>query len=76
MPGGAEVRLRGDGFDFSPYLIRTPVLGRLRLPLRHFDAVQLEEDGTMLDTIELRLLGVRLGRVTMRLSRVAATPGS
>jgi hypothetical protein len=67
MPGGTEVQLRSDGFDFNPYVIRTPILGRLRLPFRHFDTVRLEEDGTMVDTIELRFLGVRVGRVRMRL---------
>lgn len=69
MPGGAVVRSRRDGFDFSPYVIRTPILGPLRLPLRHNDRVKLEDDNTMIDSIELRLLGVLVGTVTMRLRR-------
>ena len=69
MPGGARVHVRRDGFDFSPYAIRTPVLGRLRLPLRYHDRVQLEADGVLTDTIELRFRGVRVGTVTMRLRR-------
>jgi len=72
MPGGAEVHPRSDGFDFTPYVIRTRVLGPLRIPLRHLDTVQLEPDGTMLDIIELRFLGLRVGRVTMRLHRTSA----
>ncbi len=74
MPGGAEVRPRSDGFDFTPYVIRTHVLGPLRIPLRHIDTVQLEPDGTLLDTIELGFLGLRVGRVTMRLHRTSACP--
>jgi hypothetical protein len=69
MPGGAQVHARDDGFDFTPYVIRTPVLGRLRMRLRYRDSVRLTGDGEMVDTIELRALGVRVGRVTMRLRR-------
>lgn len=72
MPGGAEVHPRNDGFDFTPYVIRTPVVGRLRLPLRHVDTVQLKPDGTLLDTIELSFLGLRVGKVTIRLHRASA----
>src|SRR5947209_3644230 len=59
MPGGAGLHPRSGGFDFDPYVIRTRVLGPIRVPLRHFDTVQLQADGTMLDTIELRFLGIR-----------------
>ena len=75
MPGGAVVRPRADGFDFTPYVIRTPLIGPLRLPLRYFDEVHLEDDGTMIDTIELRFLGIRLARVTMRLRRTSPKRG-
>jgi GrpB-like predicted nucleotidyltransferase (UPF0157 family) len=69
MPVGAEVRPRANGFDFSPYVIRTPVLGRLRLPLRYLDSVELMPDGTMVDSIELRLLRICVGRVRLVLRR-------
>jgi uncharacterized protein DUF3833 len=69
MPGGAEIRVRPDGFDFSPYVIHSPVLGRLRLPVRHCDTVQLIGDNDMVDTIELRVFGLRVARVTIRLER-------
>lgn len=69
MPGGAEVSPRHDGFDFSPYTIRTPVLGGLRVPLRFTDSVRLLPDGTMVDRIEMRWLGVLVGAVTIRLRR-------
>jgi hypothetical protein len=71
MPISAEVRPRTDGFDFSPYVIRTPAIGRLRLSLRHVDSVTLMPDGTMIDSIEIRLLGIRLARVRMVLHRAA-----
>ena len=67
MPGGARVSARSDGFDFTPYVIRTPVFGRVRVPLRHRDTVRLLAEDELLDEIELRLLGIRVGRVSMRL---------
>jgi uncharacterized protein DUF3833 len=69
MPGGAEIRVRFDGFEFSPYVIRAPVVGRLRVPVRHRDTVQLVGGGEMVDTIELSVFGVHVGHVTMRLER-------
>jgi hypothetical protein len=72
MPGGTELRLRDDGFDFTPYVIRTPVLGPLRLPLRYTDSVRLEADGTLVDRIEMRFLGAFVGRITMRLQPAGA----
>jgi hypothetical protein len=71
MPGGAIVTPRPDGFTFSSYTIKTPVLGRLRVALRFSDVVRLQPDGTMLDEIEMRYLGVRVGKVTMRLRPAA-----
>lgn len=69
MPGGAEVVTSPDGFRFSPYTLRTPVAGRLRVPLRFRDAVRIEPDGTMVDEIEMRFARLVVGRVTMRLRR-------
>lgn len=70
MPGCAMLRSRIDGFEFSPYVIRTRVLGPLRLRPSHYDSVRLEADDTMTDTIELRFLGVVVGRITVRLKRI------
>jgi hypothetical protein len=71
MPNGAEVRVHDRGFEFTPYLIRVRVGGPLHVPVRHLDTVRLADDGEMIDTIELRVLGVRVGDVTMRLRRCA-----
>lgn len=72
MPGGATVTPRPDGFTFSPYTIKMPVLGSLRVALGFSDTVRLQPDATMLDAIEMRYLGVRVGKVTMRLRPEAA----
>lgn len=76
MPQGAEVHLRSDGFDFAPYVVRTSVLGPLRLSLRAFDTVRIQADGTMLDVIELRFRGIRVARVTMCLRRIPESAAS
>jgi hypothetical protein len=67
MPGGTELRLRGDGFSFSPYQmlitappLPTPVLVRARDDCR-WDAT----NGELTDTIELRLLGIPIGRLVI-----------
>jgi hypothetical protein len=63
MPGGCEIRLAADGFSFSPYLI-TAALPILPVPVlvRCQDACRLEESGELVDTIEIRFLGLPLGR--------------
>jgi hypothetical protein len=70
MPDGAEITTRCDGFDFAPYVLRTPVLGPLRVPLRYSDRVDLTSPGTLVDRIELRFLGARIAIVTMQLHRL------
>jgi hypothetical protein len=74
MPAGAEVRLRSDGFDFTPYVVRTRVLGRLSVGLRCLDSVQLMDDGRMIDTIEARLFGICVARVRIVLRRSRRWP--
>ncbi len=68
MPGGTEIRLRADGFDFAPYrmavafpLLPVPVLVDCR------DSNRVEASGELVDTIDVSILGVPLGRQTMRL---------
>lgn len=69
MLGGTEIQLRADGFTFSPYrmLVTHPIMP---LPLQasardtcHWDPSTNE----LHDTIELRLMIVPLGRLTMRI---------
>jgi hypothetical protein len=68
MLGGTELRLRADGFSFSPYTmlidappLPIPIIVHARDSCR-WDSTQ----GELTDTIELRVLGVALGRLVMR----------
>jgi hypothetical protein len=44
----------------------------MSLTVRYLDSVKLTADGTMVDRIELRFLGVRIGRVRIVLRRDGA----
>jgi hypothetical protein len=68
MPGGAEIRLAEDGFVFSPYLISAvvPVLPTPVL-VRCHDTSRLDPSGELVNTIEVSLLGLALGRQVVRL---------
>jgi len=68
QPGGAEVLLGGDGYRIAPFTLLIPV-GPLRLPLRCREHGRLE-GRTLVDTVELRFLGLPAGRVTMRVAPV------
>lgn len=69
MPGGSEQTVGPDGFSFTPFTILTPVLGPLRVRLRCTDEIALVDSETLVDTSEMRFLGVRVGTMVMRLSR-------
>jgi hypothetical protein len=72
MPDGAQTHVRPDGFDFEPYRLRTKVVGPVRIPIRFRDQVRLTDDGqTLVDSLEMRFLGILVGRVTMRLKRTS-----
>jgi hypothetical protein len=68
MPGGTEIHLREDGYDFAPYRmsIALPLLP-FPLVVRCLDSNRLEASGEIVDEIDIYLLGVPLGRQTMRL---------
>jgi hypothetical protein len=68
MPGGSEIRLWADGFSFSPYLISVAMpLLPVALVVRCSDVCRVEGGAVLVDTIEVRFLGIPLGRQTMRL---------
>jgi hypothetical protein len=69
MPGGTEQTVGTDGFAFTPFTILAPVLGPVRIPLRCTDEIVLLNARTMLDTSEMWFLGVRIGKMVMRLER-------
>ena len=67
MPRGAELQLEERGFRFRPYVLRVPFRG-LRLRVRCDDHCWLDERGLLHDEIEMRFMGVRVGRVAMVLA--------
>jgi hypothetical protein len=70
MPRGGRQHWHARGFDFEPYLLRVRILGPVRVTVRVHDQVRLADDGkTLVDSIEARLLGILVGRVTIRLRR-------
>ena len=68
MPGGSEIKLAADGFSFSPYLI-SAVVPMLPVPVlvRCDDSSRLGPGGELVNTVEVSLLGLALGRQAMRL---------
>jgi hypothetical protein len=69
MLGGTELQLHADGFSFSPYrmLITNPLLP-IPLVVHARDSCHWHRDTQRLDdTIEMRLLAVPLGCLTMSL---------
>jgi hypothetical protein len=67
MLGGTELHLRADGFSFDPYdmLIAVPVLP-IPLVVRIRDNCRWDSaDGELSDNIEMRLLGISVGRLVM-----------
>jgi hypothetical protein len=59
MPGGADILLSADGFDFTPYLIQVKRWG-IPLRLHCLDSNRLSPSGTITDTIKLYWLGLHV----------------
>lgn len=66
MPDGAEVSLEPDGYRVWPYRFSVPV-GPVRFLLHCRDQAGLEDDGTLVDTIDFRWLGIPVARATFRM---------
>jgi hypothetical protein len=72
MLGGTDMWLRADGFTFSPYqmMIAMPPLP-VPIVIAARDACTWNNaSGELIDTIQLRLFGLSLGRMVMRLRPV------
>jgi hypothetical protein len=67
MPGGAEITVDANGYTFTPYRIWAPVLGPVKVLLRCHDEVRFSDAESLVDTIQLRFLGVHVATVTMHL---------
>jgi hypothetical protein len=72
MVGGTEVALREDGFSLGRYrlAVAVPVLP-VTILIGCRDASRLDDDGTLVNTIEISLGRIPLGRQVMRLRREA-----
>lgn len=68
MPGGSEIHLREDGFEATPYSL---IVALHPLPfsvtVQCADVCRLRPSGELVDVIDVSLLGVRLGRITITL---------
>jgi hypothetical protein len=68
MPGGTELRLHARGWEFAPYVM---VVRAVWLPIavlvRCRDRCRLDDDGTLVDEIDISLARIPLGRQVMRL---------
>jgi hypothetical protein len=76
MVGGAEIQLRADGFSFTPYrmLVASPMLP-VPVQVRAQDTCRWDASaGVLDDTIDLRLMGLPLGRLVTRLRPDGADP--
>jgi hypothetical protein len=70
MPGGTHADLREDGFSFAPYRIAVPApILPVMVLVSCRDECVLGTDGELVDSIEIRCLGLALGRLQMRLRR-------
>ena len=68
MPGGAEITVGSDGYSFA-YTIWALVFGPVKVRLKCRDEVRFVDEASLIDTIEMRFLGIHVGTVTMRLRR-------
>jgi hypothetical protein len=59
MPGGADILLSEDRFDFAPYIIQYKLWG-IPLRLRCLDTNRLSSSGMIIDTIKLLWLGFHI----------------
>lgn len=76
MPGGTELQLHADGFSFSPYqmLVAVPPLP-IPVLIRACDECRWDgATGELTDAIEIRLLGIPIGRQVMRLRPAQPAP--
>jgi hypothetical protein len=74
MLGGTEIRLQPTGYFLAPYLMLLP-LPFLAIPVvaRCFDRCELQADGSLVDTIDLAVVGIKVGRLVMHLRREEAS---
>ena len=65
LPDGAVFELYEDGYRLHPYRLISP-LGPIGVILRCEDRHTIAADGTLIDTIDARVLGIRVARIQVR----------
>jgi len=64
VPGGADILLHDHGFQFTPYLFRSPFAGRYLL-VKCLDEAHLDENGVLHDEVKMYYAGIHLATMTM-----------
>jgi hypothetical protein len=67
IPGGADMFLHEHGFKFTPYLFRSPLLGK-HITVKCLDEAILDEDGILHDHIKMYFRGIHLASMTMSIN--------
>jgi hypothetical protein len=75
MPDGADVLIDDDGYRIVPYRMTMP-LGPMSFPVRCYDSARVQEDGSLIETVDLRFGRIPLARVVMRARTVAPVSAS
>lgn len=75
MPEGAWYDLGEGGYLIRPYVLTAP-LGPVALPLRCRDQHRLAPDGTLLDSVDMHVLGVPVARLQGRARPVEGGNGA
>ena len=68
MPMGADIMLRENGFQFTPYYVWATHRGR-QWQLKCFDENVIDEQGTIHDTIRMHFLGVQVATMHLTVNR-------
>jgi hypothetical protein len=72
LPDGATVLFGDGGYSIRPFRMTVP-FGPLPLPVRCRDSGAIDEDGTLVETIDVRFAGVPIARAVLRAQPVPPT---
>jgi len=64
MPGGAEIQLSENGYEYAPYGVLARV-GPVKLRLHCTDSNFVDQGGPIHDDVEMRWMGLRIATLTM-----------
>ena len=68
LPQGVEVLVEDDGYRVLPFQAAVPI-GPVRLPVHCEDRSHMEPDGTLVQVLDVRFLGVPAARLSVRARR-------